>query len=394
MRLQLTAVGLAFVALLSACGGDNEGRKAQFIGFTNPGTQALPSVPKALGVTTSSNLPVTVTSDTPSICTVVDGKLIPIKQGGCSITALQAGDANYLPARVQQAFVIVQGANNITFTSPGDLKIDDMPPALRATSASGLPVSLTSTTTTICTVSGTTLTLLSGGECEIVAKQDGNSDYVAAQRSVKFNILEEALLFVGGYSSAGKTKDGGLIEVYNQFPTTTTLAADGSTFTYSMTQQSDVTNFGGYYGFRLNAPVPNPVPDGFQPGVQIVGQTAMKFNIMMNPEMVAANATQPNTTQLRVWLYLKHTNNNCNVTLEKWVTPELVAGVLKEQSIDLSTFIVKDACGLPDLVPATELHTYPIVKIEFNVDEVNDQVPNEGTKIYTTSLTMGQIKFK
>ena len=393
MRFQLTAVGLALVALLSACGGGNEGRKAQFIGFTNPGTQSLPAVPKDLGVTTSSNLPVAVTSDTPTICTVADGKLIPLKKGGCSITALQAGDGNYLPARVQQAFDIVQGANTINFTSPGDLKIDAMPPALVATSTTGLPVSLTSNTTTICTVSGTTLTLLSGGECEIVANQDGNSDYVAAQRSVKFKVLEEALLFVSGYSSAGVTKDGGRIETYNQFAAEATRASDGSAFTFSMTQQSDVTNFGGYYGFRFNAPVPEPVPAGFTPGVQIGTQTAMKFNIMMNPEMVAANATQPNTTRLRVWLYFNHTNNGCDVRLEKWMAPELVAGVLKEQSIDLSTFTVLD-CGLPNLAVATELETYKIVKIEFNVDEVNDQVPNEGTKIYTTSLTMGQIKFK
>ena len=393
MRFQLTAVGLALVALLSACGGANEGRKAQFIGFTNPGTQALPAVPKALGVTTSSNLPVAVTSDTPTICTVVDGKVVPIKKGGCSITALQAGDDNYLPARVQQAFEIVQGANTINFASPGDLKIDAMPPALIATSTSALPVSLTSNTTTICTVSGTTLTLVSGGECEIVAKQDGNSDYVAVQKSVKFKIIEEALLFVSGYSSAGMTTDGGRIETYNAFAADATRAADGSAFTFSMTQQSDVTNFNGYYGFRFNSPAPNPVPAGFTPGVQIGGQTAMKFNIMMNPEMVAANATQPNTTRLRVWLYLDHANNGCDVRLEKWMAPELVAGVLKEQSIDLSTFTVLD-CGLPNLVAATELETYKIFKIEFNVDQVNDQVPNDGTKLYTTSLTMGQIKFK
>jgi hypothetical protein len=393
MRLQLTAVGLACVTLLSACGGGNEGAKAQFIGFTNPGTQSLPSVPKALGVTSSSNLPVAVTSDTPTICTVVDGNVIPIRKGACSITALQIGNADYLPARVQQAFDIVQGANKITFTSPGDLKIDDIPPALVATSASGLPVNFTSNTTSICTVSGTTLTLVSGGECAIVANQDGNSDYVEAQKTVKFNIIESALLFVSAYSSAGKTKDGGGIETYAAFPATGSVATDASTYTFSMTQQSDVTDFNGYYGFRFNAPVPNPVPAGFTPGVQIVDQAAMKFNILMNPEMVAANATQPNTTRLRVWLYLKHTNNGCDVKLEKWMAPELVAGVLKEQSIDLSTFTVLD-CGLPNLVAATELHTYPIFKIEFNVDEVNDQVPNAGTNIYTTSLTMGSIKFK
>ena len=385
MRFQLTAVGLACVALLSACGGANEGRKAQFIGFVNPGEQSLPATPKALGVTSSSNLPVTVTSDTPTICMVVDGNVVPIRKGGCSITALQAGDDSYLPARVQHSFVIVQGDNNINFTSPGDLLIDDIPPALLATSTSGLPVSFTSITPTICTVSGTTLTLVTGGECEIAAKQEGNTDYVAAQKFVKFKVIDGALPFASGYK-AGMTKDGGNIETYAAFPATSTVATDGSTYTFAMTQQSDVANFGGYYGFRLNS----PAPAGSTPGVQIVGETAMKFSIMMNPEMVAANATQPNSTQLRVWLYFNHNNNECK--LEKWMTPELAAGELKEQSIDLSTFTVKD-CGLPDLATATVLQNYRIVKIEFNVDQVNDQVPNEGTKTYTTSVTVGKVSF-
>ena len=137
MRFQLTAVGLACVALLSACGGGNEGKKAQFIGFVNPGTQTLPAVPKALTVTSSSNLPVTVTSETPTTCTVADGNLIPLKKGECSITALQSGDANYLPARVVHTFNILQGANNITFTAPADIEFAATPPALVATASSG-----------------------------------------------------------------------------------------------------------------------------------------------------------------------------------------------------------------------------------------------------------------
>ena len=394
MRFQLTAVGLACVALLSACGGANEGRKAQFIGFVNPGPQTLPATAKALGVTSSSNLPVTVTSDTPTICSIVDGKVLPLSKGACLITALQVGNGNYLPARVQQAFDIAQGANTITFASPGDMNLYDAPPTLVATSTSGLAVSLTSSTPTICTFSGTTLTLVDGGTCEIVAKQDSNNDYVAAQQSVTFKVIDGSTIFVSGYGtgdSAGMTKDGGNIEYYSAFPPTTTVTA--GTYTFTMAKESNVADFGGYYGFRFNAPVPNPVPAGFTPGVQIVDETMMKFKIMMNPEMVAANVTQPNTTELRVWLYLRHSNNGCDVQLEKWMSPELVAGVLKEQSIDLSTFTLRD-CGIPDLTVATELHTYPIYKIEFNVDKINDQVPNEGTNIYTTSLTMGSVKFK
>ena len=404
MRFQLTAVGLACVALLSACGGANEGRKAQFIGFVNPGPQTLPATAKALGVTSSSNLPVTVTSDTPTICSIVDGKVLPLSKGACSITALQAGDGNYLPARVQQAFQIAQGVNTITFNSPGDLPIADTPPELKATSSSGLPVTLTSYTPTICTVSGTTLTLVSGGQCEIGADQEGNTDYVSAHTQVKFKVIDSALPIASGYASAIKTLDDGAIQTYAAHPTTVTVAPDGSTYTFSMTKQSDVANFGGYYGFRFFAPgVTDFVKGGdTTAGVRIGGQTALKFNLKMNPEMLTAGRTK-----LRVWLVLGHYHlwqfpwdpnsglHDCNVTLEKFITPTFSGpGVMQEQSIDLTDFIVSNSCDAGALDPATELRNYPVSQIEFNVPDVNDKVPDAGTSTYTTSVTVGKVSFQ
>ena len=44
--------------------------------------------------------------------------------------------------------------------------------------------------------------------------------------------------------------------------------------------------------------------------------------------------------------------------------------------------------------PWNELQSYPIGKIEFNVPEINNKVPNAGTDIYTTSVTIGKINFK
>lgn len=403
MRFQFTAVGFACVALLGACGGANEGRKAQFIGFTNPGPQTLPAVPKPLGVTSSSNLAVSVTSDTPTICKVVDGNLIALGQGGCSITALQSGDDNYLPARVQQAFVITQGPNKINFTSPGDLPIAVTPPELVATSTSGLPVSLTSKTPTVCTVSGTTLTLVSGGVCEIAADQPGNSDYVAAQKTVQFNVNDGATPFASGYTSATKTKDQGTIEAYSSDPLTTTVATDGSTYTLSMTKQSNAPDFGGYYGFRFYAAGLSRLVSGANTtdGVRIVDQTAVKFNMMMNPEMLTADKTQ-----LRVWLVLGHYNKaappwnpdvpeDCNVVLEKFFTPTFSGpNIVQQQSIDLKDFTVTGSCGLGTLDAATELRNYPISKLEFNVPNINNKVPDAGTTTYTTSVTIGRVIFK
>jgi mono/diheme cytochrome c family protein len=53
-------------------------------------------------------------------------------------------------------------------------------PALSATASSGLLVTLASTTPAVCTVSGTTLTLVAAGTCTITANQSGNSGYAAA----------------------------------------------------------------------------------------------------------------------------------------------------------------------------------------------------------------------
>ena len=416
LRFQLTAVGLACVTLLSACGGGGGAggadvaatSKSQTIDFTSPGTQTLPSVPVALTAMASSKLPVTFTSNTSAICTVVDGKLVPVMKGECSITATQAGDATYLSATSLQKFNIVQGANDITFTSPGKLALTDVPPALVATSTSGLAVSLTSKTQAICTVNGTALTLVAAGDCEIVANQGGNNAYpAAAEKSVKFVIaawLPPLLTFVSGYQPTGTwhTLDGGFIDRYADRATTGTVAANGSTFTFSMATQSNVANFGGFYGLRILAPGLDGLVSGGNTtaGVRIVDQTAMKFNIMMNPEMLAADKTK-----LRVWLYLGHYHlkfdskdnqyHDCNVILEREYTPTFSGpGVMQEQTLDLADFFLANPCDASGLVAATELESYPISKIEFNVVGINDKVPNAGTNIYTTSVTMGTITFR
>ena len=53
-------------------------------------------------------------------------------------------------------------------------------PALLASASSGLTVTFTSSPSTVCSVSGTTLTLVAAGSCTVTANQAGNSGYAAA----------------------------------------------------------------------------------------------------------------------------------------------------------------------------------------------------------------------
>ena len=71
----------------------------------------------------------------------------------------------------------------ITFNDPGAQQLSSGTTTLTASSDSGLTVALASSTAGVCTVSGTTLSLVSAGTCTITASQAGNNptgDYFAA----------------------------------------------------------------------------------------------------------------------------------------------------------------------------------------------------------------------
>ena len=72
-----------------------------------------------------------------------------------------------------------QAPQTITFATPA-AQVYGASLTLDASASSGLPVTYTSETITICTVSGTTATMIHVGTCRIQATQSGNTEYMAA----------------------------------------------------------------------------------------------------------------------------------------------------------------------------------------------------------------------
>ena len=157
---------------------------AQTISFISPGNQTLGTAPTALMATATSGLAVTFESTTPSVCSVSGTALTLVGAGTCAIGASQAGSSTYAPApAVSSSFTVSAApltAQTITFTSPGNQTLGVVPAPLAATSTSGLAVAFASTTSGVCTASGTTLTLLAVGNCSVAASQAGNSTYAGA----------------------------------------------------------------------------------------------------------------------------------------------------------------------------------------------------------------------
>jgi hypothetical protein len=134
--------------------------------------------PITLGASASSSLPVSYAVTGPA--TVAGSTLTITGAGLVTVTASQAGNTDYAAATpVSQPFTVNQASQTVTFnTIPAQVAGTSIP--LTASATSGLMVSFTSLSTGVCTVAGTTATLLTAGTCTIQASQGGNANYTAA----------------------------------------------------------------------------------------------------------------------------------------------------------------------------------------------------------------------
>lgn len=410
MRSHVSVAGLACVTLLSACGGGGgggtstaggsaTGSKFQSVDFGYPGARYLATPAAPLVATSTSGLAITFTSNTPDICNVSDGKLVPVKPGECSITASQAGDATYAPASSQQLFKVLKKVQAITFESPGFQAINSQPAPLSATADSGLPVSYTSTTPAVCTVSGNTLTLVSKGQCGLTASQEGDTNYApATPQMVAFTVGDApppVLTFLSGYASTGATLEGGAISTWAGSNIDgwwcsdanwcgSTVSADGGTFSFHYLVQTKDPNhvnndgwIGAYAGLGIVAPGVGTVSKtgNTTAGIQVDKQTTLKFNLGQNPEWFSAAAKD-----IKVSLTLGHfankvsdNNKPCNVTLNTVFTPKSAA--VQKYELQLASFTaISETCGLTGLNAATELAAYPIVTISIEAANTNTSV--------------------
>src|SRR5207247_1367391 len=124
---------------------------------------------------------VSFASTTSAVCMVSGSTVTLVAVDTCTIQATQAGNTNYAAATpVSQSFQVTQASQSITFGALANQLFGSAPFTVSATASSGLPVSFNSQTTSVCTVSGSTVTLVAVGTCTIRATQAGNTNYAAA----------------------------------------------------------------------------------------------------------------------------------------------------------------------------------------------------------------------
>ncbi len=232
-------------------------QESQFISMPTIPPQTFGGAAFAISATSTSGLTVSVfTSATASICTVSASTVTLVGAGTCTIQANQSGNANYSAApQVATSFSVATEAQSITFAALPATTYGAAPFTVSATSTLGLPIVFTSSTTAVCTVSGTAVTIIAVGTCTIDANQSGNANIAAATQNVNtFTVYAPPTVSISGPVN-GAT-------VAASYPITFTANASGGT----LNGVSYYTSAGTLIGTSTSAPYSYTATGGLAAG--------------------------------------------------------------------------------------------------------------------------------
>lgn len=153
---------------------------AQTINFAQSLDKKLNQSPFNLIATSSSSLGLTYSSSNTSVATI-SGNIVTLLTPGISeITARQAGNTIYAPARYERTLSVSKGDQVITFNPLATKTFGEADFNLTATASSGLPITYVSSNTDVATVTGNTVHIIAAGSTIITASQAGNTNWNAA----------------------------------------------------------------------------------------------------------------------------------------------------------------------------------------------------------------------
>lgn len=193
----------------------NIGMGSQTIGFGSAPTVSVGGIGTVSATGGASGNAVTFTSQTTGVCTISGSIVTGVTAGVCTIAANQAGNTNYGAApQVTQTYSIGKGNQTISFGTAPTVVVGGIGTVSATGGASGNQVTFSSTTTGVCTISGSTVTGLAFGTCTIAANQAGSTNYNAAtQTTLSFNIgvatLPGKIIFVSN-------RNGNNYEIYQK----------------------------------------------------------------------------------------------------------------------------------------------------------------------------------
>jgi gliding motility-associated-like protein len=150
---------------------------------------------------------VSYTSSNTAVATISGSTVTIIGAGTTTITASQAGNANYNAATdVPQTLTVAKAAQRISFVALAGKTFGDAVFNLTASGgSSGNAITYVSSNTAVAIISGSTVTLVGVGSADIIASQAGNANYNAATDVPQTLTVAKAAQSISFVALAGKT---------------------------------------------------------------------------------------------------------------------------------------------------------------------------------------------
>jgi len=151
---------------------------------------------------------VVFSSTTPYICTLTDSTVYAVTAGTCVVAANQGGSADYQAAsQATQSIAISKGAQSISFGLAPALVVGGMGTLTATGGASGEAVIFSSTTRSICSVAGSTVTAIAVGDCVVAANQAADANYSAALQVTQTITVGHGFGLLTGWNLLGNATD-------------------------------------------------------------------------------------------------------------------------------------------------------------------------------------------
>ena len=175
----------------------------QTVLITNPRIKSTLFIPKIENQTAKNlpklvNLPqvysaaegyVLAKTITPIVCVPSGFTVRLISGGNCVLTYQTSATSTYLASDLyEQSFEIVRDPQTVSFTLPNNVDISSKSLALNSTASSGGVITYATSSTGVCSITGSTLNLLKAGNCTVTATQAGAATLAPASATANITL--------------------------------------------------------------------------------------------------------------------------------------------------------------------------------------------------------------
>ncbi len=270
--------------------------------LTSPVAFTYGDAPYLVATTATSGLTVSYSSSDPSVATVNGSGLVSIVGAGtCTITASQAGDANYNAAiDVTQTLTVDKANQTINpITASVSKSYGDAPYSAASTATSGLTVSYSSSDPSVATVNGSGLVSVVGvGTADITLLQSGDNNYNAAsdviqtltvgqsaQTIIGLPLTDTRSISLGSYALLA-TAPGGTVTYTSSNPLVATISGNIVTL-LSIGTTTITASQSGNVNYMAASDVQQVLTVAEQPSISFSPNSIATFNTGVNTASTA-----------------------------------------------------------------------------------------------------------